>query len=117
MPAPPSEARRNDTPLAILAWWGVFFSGPILAGVLWLTAPAGSLLRVHGRSATAVFVGVFALYVPVLVLVVGFGVADERVFYAAWAVVMVVVIGSCINGTIQARRGRSPLGRSIPGSP
>ena len=108
------EVRPDISIRALLAWWGGFVAGPIAGAAVYLSAPRGSLERSHGAVAAVMWIVVFSLWIPFTVWVILLGNTDPGVLLYALPVVLTLCLAGCINATLQIRRGRSPLGRTLP---
>ena len=53
---------------------------------------------------------VLVVWAPFSAWVILLGGADPIALLYALPVLLLITVGACINGTVQARRGRTPLG-------
>ncbi len=109
-PTDVTPAPRPSSLLAILSWWGGFFVGPLLGAVAFLAEPRGTVARSHGAGAAVLWSAVLVVWAPFSAWVILLGGADPIALLYALPVLLLITVGACINGTVQARRGRTPLG-------
>ena len=99
--------------LPVLAWWGGFFVGPLLGVAAFLTESRGTVGRSHGGGAALFWSLVLLCWAAFIVWVMFLGGGEPEMLLIGLPVVLAISFGACINGTVQIRRGRTPLGRRV----
>ena len=102
----------NGRGLPIVGWWAGFCLGPLAGLIPYLGGNGDPLARAHGK-ASMIFWGVaFALWAPFVAVQFVEGWDDNTTALAVGAGVMLLVsLGFCMVGTVQALRGQTLRGR------
>lgn len=111
-PAATSHDLTPSPALPLLSYWSGFFAGPLVAAIVYLVEPPGTLARSHGKAAAVLWTAVLAVWAPLVVGVVLLE-ADSAVLGASLPILILVAVAGCLNGTLQIRRGRTALGRPL----
>jgi hypothetical protein len=104
----------NGRGLPVAGWWLGFWIGPFAGLIPYVGGNGDPLARAHGKASMIFWAIAFVIWVPYVVVLFARGWSENTVPLAVGAGVMLLVsLGFCMVGTVQALRDRTLSGKAL----